>query len=365
MNLIYILTEKKGSCFSKGKESCINCHMDKAKIFYHNMAQRKKEKLFVTNTIGERDKLFFKKNCNSCHISKCLDCHKTDNGKFSVPSTKTCLKCHRGYFIGIEYLGLSPKDENIRFQRGIQFKRDYYLKMRKDVHYKKNIKCSLCHTMNSFLKNEKSAYNCQSCHMPSQKVIEHRIREHIKKMECYSCHSSWLSQEYGTFFIKVEDSNVKKIFPLKTYNEGYIKSSFLKKHDYPILGINERKKVSPIRPQFILYLGYIKHNKVLEENTLLKAQWKAVFPHTIQKGSVLCDGCHFSPSRFLLSDKKLFHWKNMNLIDFFSQKNQYVVNGSFFTKEKFKKISSPNKRFVKYYLKKWNTILPDENGSRK
>ncbi len=330
--------------------------MDKSKIFSHNMATREREIRFVKKSIKDRDPLFFKKNCGYCHVKSCFDCHFKEK---TLPTTYTCLNCHRKYFIGIEYIGLAEKEDNIRYKRGVKFKGDYYLKMRADIHYRAGIPCRKCHTMKSFLNNKKSTYTCSSCHVPDKEIIEHQVPEHLKNLECYACHSSWTVQEYGTFFIHFKNSKAYEFYPLKRVSKDYIKSSFMKIYSIPSLGINKSGKVSPIRPEFILYSTIVEKNKVIEENKLLVAQWKAVFPHTVQRGSVICDRCHFSPKRFLLQKSKIFKLNKMRLIDFWYQKSQKVINGTFFGYKRFNKISKPNKRFVSLYEKKWQQILKE------
>jgi hypothetical protein len=142
----------------------------------------------------------------------------------------------------------------------------------------------------------------------------------------------------------------------------YVKSGFLKKQDSPPLGINKRKKISPIRPQFIVYYSDVKDNRpVGEENRFLTAQWKAFFPHTICRGTVTCDGCHSNPKRFILEkeEDRIYHLhKNgMSLASFWSQRGQTVNNGSFVTPERFQKMTSKSPEFKKAYVKKWKRIV--------
>ncbi|HBB16659.1 MAG TPA: cytochrome C, partial [Syntrophus sp. (in: bacteria)] len=63
-----------------------------------------------------------------------------------------------------------------------------------------------------------------------------------------------------------------------------MKSAYLRKQDAPPLGINAAGKVSPIRPEFIVYFTEIRNDRpVGQENRLLAAEWKAFFPHTIRR----------------------------------------------------------------------------------
>jgi hypothetical protein len=142
----------------------------------------------------------------------------------------------------------------------------------------------------------------------------------------------------------------------------YIKSGFLKKQDSSPLGINNRGNISPIRPQFIVYFTDIENNRpVGEENRLLAARWKAFSPHTIRRGTVMCDACHNNPKRFLLEkeeDRMYRLSKNgMSLASFWSQKGQTMGNGTFMTTERFEKMTSKSAEFKNAYVKKWKQLI--------
>jgi len=76
----------------------------------------------------------------------------------------------------------------------------------------------------------------------------------MEKLECYACHSGWAPQEYGTFFLRFRDPELKEDFDLKPGPSlEYLRSAYLKLQDAPPLGINRAGRISPIRPQFIAY----------------------------------------------------------------------------------------------------------------
>ena len=273
------------------------------------------------------------------------------------------MDCHNGYFTGSGFYGRAPREDNLRYQRGKEVKGETFLKMLPDVHAQAGMECGDCHSMKSLMAGEKSSKTCVDCHKVDPAVIEHRIDAHQKNLECYACHSAWAAQEYGTFFIRFKDSSNKQYFRLRPWGgEEYIKSGFLKKQDPPPLGINQRGKISPIRPQFIVYFTDIENNRpVGEENRLLAARWKAFFPHTINRGTVMCDGCHSNPERFLLEkeeDRMYRLQKNgMSLTSFWSQKGQTVGNGSFMTPKRFEKMTSKPPEFKKAYVNKWKQLI--------
>jgi hypothetical protein len=332
-------------------------------IFDQMMSTRTIEKAFVLKTLGKEDPEFFQKNCKSCHVKSCDDCHKRDGDILKRPTASQCLDCHKGYFTGWEFYGRAPREDNLRYQRGKTVKRETFLKMLPDVHAQAGMECGDCHSMKSLMAGKKSSKTCVDCHKADPAVIEHRIDAHKRNLECYACHSAWAAQEYGTFFVRFKNSSNKQYFRLRPWDDAeYIKSGFLKTQDSPPLGVNQRGKISPIRPQFIVYFTDVKNNSpVGEENRLLAARWKAFFPHTIARGTVMCDACHNNPERFLLEKKEdriyRLQKNGMSLESFWSQKGQTVANGSFMTPARFKKMASKSPEFKRACVKKWKQFI--------
>jgi len=340
---------------------CVSCHQGHERIFDHAMGQRSGEKEFVQRSYGRFDSGFWEKNCNSCHLKGCLDCH-SDRG-MSTPSVAACQRCHNGYYTGWDYSGRAPREDNIRYQRGIAVNGAPFLKMLPDVHYSAGMTCGACHSMKSLAEGKKSSHGCLDCHKPSPKVLEHRIPAHLQRLECYACHSAWAPQEYGTFFLRFRDQRDKDDFDLtQGASVEYLRSAYLKKQDAPPLGINSRGKVSPIRPMFIAYYTDImtaKNNG--PENTLLAAEWRAYFPHTVQRGSVTCEACHDNPTRFLLEpeSRRIYNLQKdgMGLESFWYQRGQRVSNGSFMDAARYLRMSSKSPAYTKAYITKWKTFL--------
>ena len=67
---------------------CVGCHRGYGALFDHAMATRSRERLFVERTFAGIDPAFFQKNCNSCHLRGCTDCHGGD-AKAAVPAGET------------------------------------------------------------------------------------------------------------------------------------------------------------------------------------------------------------------------------------------------------------------------------------
>jgi hypothetical protein len=240
-----------------------------------------------------------------------------------------------------------------------------------DVHAQAGLQCSACHSMQSLIAGKKASKTCTDCHQPNPGVIEHSIDRHMEKLECYACHAAWAAQEYGTFYIRMQDNTNRQYFRLRPLNDNSnIKSAYLKKQDAPPLGLNSRGKVSPIRPQFILYFTDVQNNRPKgSENRLMTAQWKAFFPHTVRRGAVMCNGCHSNASRFLLEKKEEHLYElpkdNMTLTSFWNQDGQTMLNGSFMPLECFVGMASRKPDYKKAYLQKWKKLLKSVEISSK
>ena len=341
---------------------CVICHPGQERIFERAMGRRSGEKEFVQRSYGRLDSEFWGKNCASCHVKGCFDCHG-DADHIRRPTVADCQVCHKGYYTGWDYSGRAPREDNMRYQRGIAVNGETFLKMLPDVHYTAGLTCGACHSMASLAAGRKASKVCRDCHTPSMKPVEHLIAAHLERLECYACHSAWAPQEYGTFFLRFRDRRMKEDFDLKPGpNDEYLRSAYLRSQDAPPLGINSRGKVSPVRPMFISYYTDImsaRNNG--PENVLMTAEWRAWFPHTVQRGTVTCEGCHDTPRRFLLEPERerIYRLKKdgMGLESFWSREGQKVVNGSFMEAGRYMKMSSKSPAYTKAYVQKWKTFL--------
>jgi hypothetical protein len=347
---------------ASGAKGCARCHGGYARLFDHAMGTRVREQAFVRASFGKADPQFFAGNCQSCHLKGCTDCHGGSGHGLVKATDRSCFACHKGYFVGTEYYGMAPREESLRYQRGEPAYGETFLKMLPDVHAERGLTCSSCHTMKSLISGAKTAKGCRDCHKPSQSVVEHRIKAHLERMECYACHSAWAAQEYGTFFLRFADTAMQEEFRLKNVNGRYVKSAYLKKQDAPPLGVNARGLVSPIRPQFIAYFTDVGKNGVVgEENRLLAASWKAFFPHTVRRGTVMCDGCHDAPRRFLMEgkDDRIYQLQEvgMKLPSFWDRTGQQVVNGDFLSPARYRAMTQKGNSYQKAYVEKWQQLV--------
>jgi hypothetical protein len=333
------------------------------------MGTRIREISFVDRSLGKEDKRFFEKNCTGCHLTGCLDCHQGSGHRIGKPAIDSCLACHKGYYTGWDYTGRAPREDSLRYQRGPVANNEPYLTMRPDIHFETGMTCGACHSMQSLTKGMKSSKGCNDCHKKSNRSVEHRIAAH-QQLECYACHSAWAPQEYGTFFLRFTESRSREDFWLKgseTPGE-YLRSAYLRKQDAPPLGLNSRGMVSPIRPQFIAFYSHIRRDKAAgKENRLMAAEWKAFFPHTIRRGTLLCDGCHDAPRRFMLENRNDWIYRldadGMTLGSFWERNGQKVINGSFLPPDRYKRLSARGPAFQRGYIEKWQMFVNRVDGS--
>jgi hypothetical protein len=341
---------------------CVGCHRGYDALFDHAMATRTREKHFAERTVGGIDSAFFQKNCNSCHLRGCTDCHGGSGHTIAKATDRDCLACHNGYFVGTDYYGMAPREDGLRYQRGNVADCATYLKMTPDVHAEAGMTCGVCHTMKSLVAGKKSSKTCIDCHKAKETVIEHRIGAHREKLECFACHSAWAPQEYGTFYLRFSNSPSQREYRLRKNSGDYVKSAYLKKQDAPPLGINRGGKVSPIRPEFILYFTDVRNDRpVGAENRQLAAEWKAYFPHTIRRGAVMCDGCHDNSRRFILEKKedRIYQLQadGMTLPSFWERGGQMVTNGDFFPVSRYARMSAKSPAYKKAYIEKWKNLI--------
>lgn len=348
---------------------CVGCHEGYGAVFEGPMGHRRPEKAFADAAFGAGGAHFFEQNCASCHLADCLDCHGGDGHAISAPQNDDCLACHRGYFVGREYLGMAPREDHLRYQRGPLYQGEPFLKMLPDLHSEIGMECADCHTMESLAAGQKSARVCTDCHQPDPQVIEHSIGAHLEQLECYACHSAWAPQEYGTFFLKFVDSDGVKNFRLrKEPGREVLKSAYLKRQDAPPLGLNGRGRVSPIRPAFIAYYTETRGDEVVgEENRLLAARWKAFFPHTVRSGTVMCEGCHDNRRRFVLEkdEERIYYIEEdgLGLRSFWNRQGQQVKNGAFFPAERFERMARKGGAYTRAYVEKWKNLVDRVEGS--
>lgn len=353
---------------TNGSAGCVQCHRGYQRMYAHAMGSRSKERAFIARSFGRMDRSFEQKNCGGCHLQGCTDCHGSGHA-IGRPAADACSRCHKGYFVGWDYFGRAPREEHERYQRGPQQQGESYLRMLPDVHYLRGMTCNDCHSMQSLIRGEPAAKGCSDCHRPSPKVLEHRIAAHLQKLTCTACHAAWAAQEYGTFYLQFESGQVGAPFTaLRSTANGYAKSVYLRRQDLPPLGYDQHGRLAPIRPQFIAYYTRLAQSGTARiENRLLAAEWRAFTPHTIQRGSALCDACHDNPRRFLRErpqDRIYDLTKDgMTLASFWDSRGQTIINGSFLDEAAYRRLTSRTADYTRYYVEKWKSFAPPAAAS--
>ena len=170
------------------------------------------------------------------------------------------------------------------------------------------------------------------------KVAMSRVKKHNDKLECYTCHASWVPQCYGCH-VKVDYSKDKNGKPrmdtdwvangnnrtpdgqtsesplgthgLKSPGKVYETRSYLRWEE-PVLGINGEGRVTPLMPgcQVIwtvidrkgktIALNEIAYSRdeqkeLGQERTPLAIDMAPVQPHSAQRKARTCESCHNNP----------------------------------------------------------------------
>lgn len=141
------------------------------------------------------------------------------------------------------------------------------------------------------------------------------ISKHMEKLECYACHAKWAPQCYGCHakqdIAKPSGDwlNGKSTDPSKqSRKENRIKTAFswnesrsFLRWETPILGINNKGKVSPFIPGCQVFLTQMDGKKNIFNNRVFQTKdgtsgiaHNQIQPHTISAESRSCADCHMS-----------------------------------------------------------------------
>lgn len=356
----HIKTEKhygKAGKISSGAVGCVSCHSKYEDMSNNAMVLRHSQKAFTKRIFGEYDNRFYAENCSSCHVQSCSDCHGTHDIK--KPETETCLKCHNDHAVGIDYVGLAPRPQAEKYQRGEEKYGKHYLKMIPDVHYEAGMACGDCHSMSSIHKGEKSSKTCTDCHEASAQIISHREHDNV---ECVSCHAGWSYGEYGTFYMNfISSRNHYKSYAskLEPVGNSYVRSAILHEYNAPVLGVNSSGKIAPIRP-FITFYTEFREGKAVVENELVSNEWSTYSPHTIRREARGCESCHNSDKRLMdVEEDVIYNLKNdgIKLSSFWNSSEMKVYNGRFLNDEEIAEIKNKSQKYKQMQVDRWQKIL--------
>ena len=293
---------------------------------------------------------FRSSGCAACHIVyKNNGNHKHKFSK-KIPVIQ-CLHCHNFNRVGLDYAGYFEHNYALSYRspiiNGKPQKKIYGViqhRLNPDIHFKKGMKCIDCHSKEEIMgdgnrylfKYQAVKVKCINCHKNKHKNdINH------KNLECYTCHSLWGFQDYGMhavredyqgyirwkFFkdINIPDTqkileyslgsygdtsklNIKipvKIKNIKPFETDYISHKkklgvwyilwTFRRWEDPVLGINQRGKISPVRPDYQFYVTWINDNmEVKVDNERMIFNWSPYVPHTTTKYGRDCYSCHFN-----------------------------------------------------------------------
>ena len=321
------------------KQVCADCHKD-CSIDKLVMTNKTKEKKFVDDAFRQFDGEFGQKHCyNSCHISKCEDCHKGKGKNISKPKNDDCFVCHKDTYTGIEYAGLGIREDHERYKRGIEKDGEYYLKMLSDVHYEHGMQCTDCHTKNNIQGKEKAK-------------------------DCLSCHAAYAPMELGTFYLRFRESSYAEfVKELPQISEEYFKSSFMRVNERPPLVIdNETGKYVPAKPSKIIFTTNTYKDLVVgQENKMIANRWKVTYPHTVRRETVLCSSCHDNERAFLLeSDENRILYPDKDGLavkSFYNSEGFSIENARFVTRKEYdEKINIKSKEYLQKYFEKLDQL---------
>ncbi len=362
---IFLISTAYGSNYHKNYDDnmdCSKCHKDYS-IEAINSVHFNNERKIINDAFHNFDNEFGSKNCSSCHNMTCKSCHKNNSNNMIIkPENSNCLVCHKDVYTGIEYEGYGIREDHIRYKRGLEKDKEYYLKMLPSVHHEVGIKCAECHTKNSLLGKE-NPKDCLTCHTYNQNIIDHSIKAH-DNVACISCHAAYSPMELGSFYIRLRNSSNKELFSeLPQLDDEYVKSSYMRVNERPPMVIdNETGKYVPAKPAFIIFTTDIVENNVQgKENNMILNRWKKTYPHTVRRETVLCNGCHGNEKAFLLeSDENRILYPDkdgLSIKSFYNSKYFSIEGARFVTREEYnEKINKKSKEYIKKYMEKLDQL---------
>ncbi len=393
--------------------NCVECHEKEVKNYKHNIHYTLKKAINITRKAwGVKDsnvtfqtlpksKLnikkvsdlvddFLRRKCLKCHMDSkvnngygitrgigCLSCHSKhqSSGKCqrSKISINKCLSCHNKNYVGGDYLGLFPKDEDRSYRAPLTKEGNYppvkygidYHHLEEDIHYKKGLTCVDCHNAKDMHEGRKA--KCTDCHKNLSKKNHTSFHKNIS---CSACHSSWNNNSYELSVFRDDTASYKKWKNLTMQEDEYL-SIFLSK------ALKSKKKIKPqmpdwvsgglkegvwysgwrykrwehfnlanakdgkikiIRPLFQYRISYRDKNGIMVFDDVNKINgkkieiWLPYTPHTISKNAKSCESCHENP---LIINPKITGYEVLDL-----QIPNNIINGFKLTNKQIKKMTS-------------------------
>ncbi len=267
-----------------------------------------------------------------------------------IPTTQ-CLHCHNSNHVGTDYAGLFQSDFNLTYQEEVAIGNEPLygtatIRLSPDVHFKAGLQCIDCHkksevmgdgTVSASMADAVKA-SCTECHRgfsSSQfavRTVSHRIKQH-SHLRCSACHAAWSYQDYGLSVLLTFEAAYKKWQYLACQGDPYLLDLFkrelgkrfpnpprspdfisgknkpgmwlmawrLRRWEYMPLGINNRGKISVLRPQYQYLVSAVDGtgNVFLDsvvprrgDSGTIGWAFNPYSPHTISASGRSCDSCH-------------------------------------------------------------------------
>lgn len=248
------------------------------------------------------------KNCNTCHVAGCGDCHVTrpqaNDGGFtkghvftaSPSSNNNCMGCH-GSRIQKEYTGTGMSEKTL---------------LNADVHWNPNgMQCVDCHEYAWMHEGEKhneryevaGAPTCEQCHETNAAFMSiemhktHASPESVAYLQCQVCHA----QDYNnctSCHVALNDEGVGYFSTEKSWMDFKIGKNVFKSDKKPWDYVVVRHV--PVAEDTFEFYG-----EGLLPNIEAKPTYLYATPHTINKITRQtkdgCNSCHGNPDVFLMN----------------------------------------------------------------
>lgn len=402
-------------------QNCVQCHKKEVTDYKHNIHYTLKKAINITRrTWGVKDSNvnfetlpyakksikkpsdlvddFLRRKCLKCHIDSkvdmkdsgiqrgksCLACHDLHQSKGRCQRDKIamdkCLNCHNKNYVGGDFKGLFPKDEEASYRAPlskdghfpqIKYGIDYH-HLSQDVHFQKGLTCVSCHTSANMHEGKK--VSCTDCHK-TLSLKNHRA--YHKNISCSACHASWNNSsyelsvfrddmadyakwkkltlqedEYLSNFLHHTLSSKKKIKPMMPdwVSGGLKKGVWYSGYRYRrwedfVLGNSDEGKIKILRPLYQYRISYRDTNGTMVLDDVRKTEGRAIeawipyTPHTITKYAKSCERCHDNP---LITDP----YRGDNEILRLKVPTR-LVGATFLTKEQIAKMQSKKYKMIR------------------
>lgn len=283
-----------------------------------------------------------KMDCIDCHTEKGVMGDGKKHHHMEDAEDIKCDDCHNPKFKKADSLAVTLSDLNGDIPEP---KNIAYSKKKDSPLY--NVQKTLNNTI-FYRKKDGKAFD-----IPLKSNKPYHSADIHKRLDCSSCHSSWMPSCYGCHEVYFEDGKqfdwVEKKMTKGQWQEF---RSFLR-FESPSLGIGYNKKIMPFAPGCQVIGTVFKDKKIENFHSMAMAGWD---PHTTQKDVRKCVDCHFNPATLGLGHGNLdIKDKNITFKPFYnSQKSgmpfSYPIDG--FVSVEGKQFQSTSRKEARGFNKK-------------